>query len=804
QRYYQRYAILVDASLHDPASLARVSVPVKNGHAVPLSALGTVRTGVSPATAQTSYNGQHAVILNAFALPGADVVSLGAELKARLATIVPTLPSVVKFAPYWDQTTFIVESQKALRDAIMIGALLAIVVIYAFLRNFRLTLVAAAVVPLAMAIAIFVLQQAGQTLNLMSVGGLAVAVGLIIDDAIVVIENIARTMQEHPELEPPAAIERAMGQISTAMIAATTTTVVVFVPLALLTGVTGFFFRALASTMAASLIVSLGLALFVAPISAKVLLRGHKEHEHRDAIAAVLERYDGVLRWALSHRGIVAIGSVAVLVVTVFLLGRLPSDFLPKTDEGKFEIAYLLPVGTTLEASDAAAGSMERILTSDPAVVSVGRLTAVDTNGFSPTPQNVGLMRVTLVDPSKRPDYDSVSARLRDRLQSAIPSASYNFHQILEDQINGLQGSTSPIELDVRGADQQTLIALAGRITKAIAGVPGLVDLNNGVTYDNPSLRVAPDVTRLAALGLTTQDVGDALAARSQGTIATSVPESARVIPVRVRVAGTDSPLSGSTGLLAKGIPSALGEVTRLNTVRLSSNLDAENGQLLLRVTGNVGNGSLSSIVDGIDRRLASVPLPPGYSVAIGGQARSQAESFNQFLAVVSIAIALVFAVMLATFRSFRLPLVILTAIPLALIGVALALTLTGTPFNVSSFMGLLLLVGIVVKNGILLIDVANQRREQGASVEESLLAAGKTRLRPIVMTTLAAIGGLIPLALGIGQGAELEKPLAIAVIGGLSTATFFTLILIPVLYATFVGGAEARERRAAERMATA
>jgi CzcA family heavy metal efflux pump len=792
QRYYQRYAILVDASLHDPASLGRVSVPVKGGAAIPLSALGTVRLGVSPAADQTSYNGHHAVIVNGFALPGADVVALGNDLKARLEKIVPTLPSVVKFAPYWDQTTFIVESQRALRDSILIGALLAIIVIYAFLRNARLTLVAAAVIPLAMAIAIFALQQAGQTLNLMSVGGLAVAVGLIIDDAIVVIENIARTIREHPNLAPRAAIERAMAQISTAMIASTTTTVVVFVPLALLTGVTGFFFRALASTMAASLIVSLGLALFVAPIAASVLLRGHHEKEHRDVIAIVLEKYDGVLRWALSHRRTVAAGSVGVLVVTVFLLGRLPSDFLPKTDEGKFELAYRLPVGTTLEASDAAATSMEKIVTSDPAVVSVGRLTAVDTNGYSPTPQNIGLLRITLVAPSQRADYDVVSARMRARLEAAIPSAAYDFHQILEDQINGLEGSTSPIEIDIRGNDQQTLIGLAGKVTKAIADVPGLVDLNNGVTYDNPSLRIAPDTTRLAALGITTQDVGDAMAALSQGTVATSVPESSRVIPVRVRVAGADSPLDAATGLLAKGIPSALGEVSRLNTVRLASNLDAQNGQLLLRVTGNVNNVSLSGVVDGINRALVKVPMPPGYSTEIGGQAKTQAQSFSEFLSVVAIAIALVFAVMLATFRSFRLPLVVLAAIPLALIGVAVALTVTGTPFNVSSFMGLLLLVGIVVKNGILLIDVANQYRKGGASVEESLLAAGKTRLRPIVMTTLAAIGGLLPLALGIGQGAELEKPLAIAVIGGLSTATFFTLILIPVLYATFMGRKEA------------
>lgn len=798
QQNYQRYAILVDASLRDVASLSAVAIPTKNSTSVPLSALGTVKIGVSPTVAQTSFNGHHGVIVNAYALPGADVVVMANDLKARLATVLPTLPRIVKFDPYWDQTTFIINSQTALRDAILIGALLAIIVIYVFLRDWRLTLVAGAVIPLAMSIAIFVLQISGQTLNLMSVGGLAVAVGLIIDDAIVVIENIARTMREHPDLGVRDAVERAMAQIAGPMIASTTTTVVVFVPLALLTGVAGFFFRALASTMAASLIVSLGLALFVAPIAATLLLRGRRQHDERaDAIGAVLGRYDHVLRWALGHRLAVAAGSVAVLVVTVVLLARLPSEFLPKSDEGKFEIGYILPVGTTLEASDASATTMEQVIVSDPAVVSVGRLSGVDTNGFSPTPQNVGLLRVTLVDPSKRQNYDDVSNHLRDRLQAAIPSAAFDFHQILEDQLNGLEGSASPIEIDIHGPDQQTLIHLADSVVSAINGVPGLVDTNNGVVYDNPSLRIAPNAARLAGLGLTAADVTDAYTALAQGTVATTVPQSTRVVPVRVSVRGTQPLLDPSAPLLAKGVPSAIGSVATLNTVRLASDINADNGQLVVRVTGNT-SGSLSSIVAGIRQRLTRVHLPAGYSLEIAGQAKTQAQSFNEFLTVIAIAVALVFAVMLATFRSFRLPLVILTAIPLALIGVALALALSGTPFNVSSFMGLLLLVGIVVKNGILLIDVANRRRAEGDSIEDSLLAAGKTRLRPIVMTTLAAIGGLVPLALGIGQGAELEKPLAIAVIGGLSTATIFTLIVIPVLYAAFMGRSSADVRQPA------
>jgi CzcA family heavy metal efflux pump len=793
QQYDQKYAVLIDGALRDRASLGAVQVQGKSGAPVPLSSLGTIALGVSPVTDQVSINGHHAVIVNAYALPGADTVKMAAAFRARLNAVVPRLPRDITLTAFWDQTTLIVASQQALRDAILLGALLAIIVIYAFLRNFRLTLVAAAVIPLAMAIALLALQLTGQTLNLMSVGGLAVAVGLIIDDAIVVIENIARNRRDFPERSLDETIELSMNQLAAAMIASTTTTVVVFLPLALLTGVTGFFFRALAFTLAASLIVSLGLALFIAPIVARALLSRETVHESKvDPIGTFLGRYEGVLRWALAHRAIVATGSAGVLIVTIALLARLPSDFLPKMDEGQFEIAYTLPVGTTLQASDAAATRMERIVIADPAVADVGRLTGIDSNGLSPTPPNAGLLRVRLRPASQRAGYGAVSARLRDQLSGAVPSALYDFHQILEDLINDLSGTPAPIEIVVQGPEQQTLIDLATRIAERIGDVKGVVDASSGVTYDSPSLRIAPRGPALAALGLSSGDLGDAVSALGQGTIATSLPGLQTLVPVRVLVgsAGGEGTgvLNAGTPVYAKGATAAIGDIATLTKQRLSSDITTQNGQLQIHVTANFEGASLSSVTAGIRQALRTIALPPGYTATIGGQALSQSQSFSEFVNVIGIAVALVFAVMLATFRSFRLPLVILTAIPLALIGVALGLFVTGTHINVSSFMGLLLLVGVVVKNGILLIDVANRRRVEGATVSDALVAAGKTRLRPIVMTTLAAIGGLFPLALGIGQGAEMERPLAIAVIGGLSTATIFTLIVIPVLYAAFAG----------------
>ncbi len=725
------------------------------------------------------------MVVNFYGLPGADAVKMADEVKRRMASIQTRLPAGVSLYRYWDQTDLVVESQRSLRDAILIGAVLAVLVILVFLRNLRITLVTAIVIPIAMSIAIFVMSRLGQTLNLMSVGGLAVAVGLIIDDAIVVVENIARNLHLYPNMRKSDVVVLSMGELAAPMAASTFTTVVVFVPLLLLTGVSGFFFRALALTLASALIVSLLLALFVTPLLATWLMREDEEHkEDTGLIARLLSRYEPLLRWTLRHRIAVYGASAIVLIATVVLLSHLPSDFLPHLDEGQFEVGYAMPVGTTIQASDAAATTLERIAMQDPAVASVGRFTGIDTNGYSPTQVRQGTIRIRLKPQGQRPPYEVVSDRLRDRFSAAVPAAQLDFHQILEDMINDMSGAPSPIEVTLSGPDQLTLVNLATTLAGKFSNVPGLTDAFSGVIYDDPTVRIDPNGARLAALNISANDLGTALQAASQGTLATNVAGSLNLIPVRVSLAD-----SGTTDLAQTLLPTpsgvvSLGSVAQLRSNRLSTDITEINGQRVMRISANYGGASLSSVVAGVQKVLRASPLPPGYSAAIGGAYEAQQQSFREFVEVILIAVLMVYALMLMTFKSFRLPVVILTAIPLALIGVALGLFVTGTAFNVSSFMGLLLLVGLIVKNGILLIDVANRRRQEGASVQDALVAAGRTRLRPIVMTTFAAIGGLLPLAFGIGAGSAMEQPLAIAVIGGLSTATAFTLVVIPVLYA--------------------
>ncbi|MBV8116738.1 MAG: efflux RND transporter permease subunit [Candidatus Eremiobacteraeota bacterium] len=752
---------------------------------VPLDSLGVTHLGVAPMTAQMSYDATHAVALNFYALPGADSVRMAGEIKRRFAQLALQLPAGVQPHLYWDATDLIVASQESLRDAILVGAVLALAVIFFFLRNLRMTLVAAIVIPAAMAIAIAALAAFGETLNIMSVGGLAIAVGLIIDDAIVVIEGIARTLRESPELPLRDAVIATMRRLIPPMTASTLTAVVVFVPLSLLGGVSGAFFRALALTLTCALLVSLALALFVTPILFRVLLGRATPHDENPAVARALDRYEPVLRWALARRGSVYALAAGVLVLTVALVAVLPSDFLPQLDEGEFEIDYQMPVGTTLDASDAAATRMERVVTSDPAVAAEGRFTGIDTNGFSPTPVRSGILRVKLKPPRVRDGFEQVADRLRDRLAAAVPSAQIAVHQILEDAINDVSGMPSPIEIVVSGNDQATLIAIATRIADGISSVPGIADPYSGVAQDDPTQRVTPDLNRMVRNGGDSATLADALAARTQGTIATSLTSAAMLVPVRVTVAGSDAATGGTPQRVSLSSGTlALSQLAATNVDRTSTDVTQINGRRAIIVTANTRGANLSATIASVRSSIARAALPPGYTAEIAGAYQAQQDSFRQFAAVIAIAILLVFFVMLAAFGSFRQPLVILAAVPLAPIGVALGLTVTRTAFNVSSFMGLLLLVGLVVKNGILLIDATNRNRLAGMDVTAALVHGARERLRPILMTTLAAIFGLLPLAFGIGAGAAMERPLAIAVVGGLSTATLFTLVLIPVLYA--------------------
>jgi CzcA family heavy metal efflux pump len=779
----QRSVVFAGEALNDEKTLGNVAVFDRQASRfVPLNSLAKIAVGDVETSRQASFGGVPAVIMSAYPIIGADTVSLEREIEARIPQLASVLPADAHITKYWDQTRLIVASQNSLRDSILLGAFLALVIIYIFLRSVGMTLVAGAIIPVAMAMTILVIERAGMSLNLMSIGGLAIAVGLIIDEVIVVIESIARELAQSPKTERGPAIMRATGRIARPLIASTAANVVVFLPLILLTGIPGFFFRALAITLGTALIISIFLSLVVAPILTDKFLRSRRAH--RPGLVSLEPWYARILGWALKHRPAVYVGAVAVLAATVLLFTQLESDFLPGLEEGEFEIIYALPAGTSLAATDRIVRGFEQTILADPAVDLVGRLTGVDTDGYELTPQSAGTIRISLKK-SATDEFEQVSDRMRDAMTKAAPGASFEFHQLLEDQLNDLSGAPEAIQLSVIGPDQEKLIAIADRLTDEIGKIPGVVDAFNGVVDGNQTVRVSPNSN--GANGMTLNQLSDGLGAAIGGIVATSVNYDGSAIPVRVRLAGNAPDVAlDQLAIPVGGALSPLGSVATIGKPTGVSEVFERNGARMLLVTAGIEDASLSEVIPLVQQAVAAVPMPPGYHVELGGAYKAQQASFREFATVLSIAVILVFFVLLATFNSFRLPLVILATIPLAPIGVVLALWLTDTSINVSSFMGLLLLVGIVVRNGILLMDAANRRRNEGATVHEALIGAGVERLRPILMTAFAAIGALLPLALGIGTGSEMERPLAIAVIGGLLTSTAFTLVMIPVLYAGF------------------
>jgi multidrug efflux pump subunit AcrB len=758
----ERLLVVPAEGPRDFGSLAALGIPDRRRPGtVALSSLGRVRVRDESTNEQASFDAVHAVIINAYPEISADAVRLKGDVERRLPALLRVLPHDTTISIAWDQTRLILASQRGLREEMAAGALLALAIIYLFLRNRALTLAAAVVLPLAIALTVLLLVGAGLSLNLMTIGGLAIAIGLAIDEAIVVVEAIAReTAVASGDVRP--AIERAVRRIARPLLAATAANVVVFLPLGYLSGIPGFFFRALSITLGIALVVSIALSLFVAPLLACAF--GLGAARTRAGGLRLEKAYVVVLRWSLRRAWFVYGAAVCVFVVTALMLVRLPTDFLPSVDEGQFEIKYALPAGMSLDASDALATGIERAVLADPAVAHEARLSGVDTNGYVATPPDAGTIRVILRPGA--PPFDVVAGRLRIAIANVNQYVALEVHQLLEDQINDLTGAPEPIQLNVRGPKGRVIGDIATRLADHISDLRGVVDAFDGVIYEARTIAAIPRPGDSAAgAGAFASD----LRARTSGIVATTLDIRGASVPVVVRLADR----------------APLDRAALLGAPQLVTQVQEENGVRIDRVTAGIEDADLSTVIARIRHQISYDlrRLPPGYSIEIGGAVEAQQAAFREFALVLATAVTLVFAVLVLAFDSYRLPLVILAAIPLSPIGVACALALTHTPINVSSFMGMLLLVGIVVRNGILLIDGANRRRLEGQDAIEALEQAALERLRPILMTTCAALGALLPLAIGIGSGSEMARPLAIAVAGGLTTATAFTLILIPVLY---------------------
>ncbi len=789
----QSQIVLVSGAPQSPSDVAKIVVESRGGVPITVGDVATVHDALALQTALVSSRSRDTVLLNVYAQPGGNISQVDTDVAAALRREAPTLGAGASIRPYWNQAILVNDSVKSLRDSILIGTLLSVAVMWFFLGSIRSTLVAATVIPLTIATAFLFMRLFDQGLNLMTLGGLAIGVGLVIVDAIFVVENIYRHLQEG--VDRFESVRRGMAEIATPMIGSTVTTIVVFAPLALLSGVTGAFFIALSITLATALALSLFFALFITPLLSAYFLRAPKRlgeaprHPGARSMNWLLRRYEPGLRWLLRRPIVAFAGAAAILVLTGVIGSGLGSDFLPEMDEGAFEFNFTMPPGTSLGETDRALKQAEAVIGANPNVVGYARLTGLDPSGFFPAPPNAGNIRATMLERDKRKDgVDAILDDIRRDVGAKVPILKFSITQILQDLLNDLSNTPGTIEIKILGSDETRLEAIAKDVDDRIAKVPGVVDDFDGIVYSTPDTLVRLKPLAGSRAGFTTTSLTAAVQAGFDGVVATTIPRLPLPVPVRVRYAVPWNDLSlrdlqtlpvvapnGSSYSL-----SSLADVVALGT---TTERNEENLEQIVRVTANVSGRDLGGTIADIRTALRGVRIPEGYRLVYGGRYALQQQSFAEFGTAIAIAILLVFITMVFEFRGFRIPIVVISSVPLALFGVVIALRVTNIPLNVSSFMGLILLVGGVVKNGILLFDEVDKSVVRGDTPEEAMVRAGRTRMRPIIMTTLTSLLGVVPLAIGLGAGSEMQKPLAVATIGGLVFSTFFTLYLMPAFY---------------------
>lgn len=790
QKDYLQYLVLTNSQFASLDDIRNTVVSVDNQVPVRLGDIAEVRDGVLDRTMLVSGNGQPAALINVSRQIGGNILDLVGQIKGFIANLGSAIPSTLHISIVYDIAEFVQESIGNIRDAVLIGALLAVFVLFVFLREWRTTLIASVTLPLCVVGTFFFLLVSSGTLNLMSLGGLAIAIGLIIDDAVVIIENIYRHLGSGESAE--VAAEAGTRELIGAVVSSTATTLVVFLPLGLLKGFVGDFFRALCITLGVSILLSLIFALTLIPLLAQRFLT-HRAHRESSVgfMAPVNRAYEKSVRWALHHRAIVAGATLVLIGAGVFFYTRLETGFLPDMDEGGFVLDYLTPPGTSLAETDRIVREIEARVAKLPEVAAYSRRTGAEM-GLYATEQNKGDILVRMKPRSERSrSTEEVMDDMRDQIAKNITGVDVEFSQILQDMLGDLEGTPEPVEVKLFGNDLPTLESLAAEIGPKIQKVQGVVDFK-GIQKGNPEIEFHVDPQRAGRVGLTVEQVSAQVSAGLLGITETSLRQADRTVDIRVRFPDWFRKDYNSIRQFPIVTPAKqivpLDSLGPVEEVQGENQLLRENQRLMVVMTARLENRDLGSAMTDVQRVLDQTRFPTGSTYELGGQFESQQESFRELLYVLGLALAAVFTVLVIQFRGFRPSLIILSAAPLSLIGVFGMLVITGTPLNVSSFMGIILMIGLVVKNGIILFEYVHKLLdEEHLPLDEALVMAGRIRVRPILMTTLATLFGLLPLALGLGSGAELQKPLALAVTGGLLLSTFITLLVMPVMYSLVV-----------------
>ena len=815
ERNHQLVLGLISGQVRTPGEIADTVIKTTvAGIPVRIGDVAKVVPGVRPVYRIVTANGKPAVLLNINRQPDSNTMAVAREVHDTVEQLRKSLPAGIEMRPFYDQSILVGDAIKSVRDAILIGLLLASIILVVFLHDWGTSVVAGLVIPVTILVTFIALKLFGETFNLMTLGGLAAAVGLVIDDAIVVVENIV--LHRDAGQGRLQAIRSALREITIPLVGSTITPVVVLLPLVSITGVYGTFFRALALTMGISLFTSLALALSWTPTLSSYFIRKHRFEEEAPAadeesiselLAAeeaslggkfrkIIDFHQHWLRRGLQKPLWLAGLAVALIAVSYVCYRFSGSDLMPEMDEGAFTLDYWTPPGSSLSETNRMVLHIEQIAKSVREVESTSRRTGAELGPAAVTEANRGDILVKLKQDRKR-GIDEVMEDIRQRVVAQEPAVRVEFVQILQDMIGDLTGEPQPITIKLFCQDPELLQTWAPKVAEAIRydekthkGVEGVVDVLNGIenTISGPGVIFQVEPAVAARAGFTPEEVAtDATALVEGEPAATPVVSNDRVYTVRVRFpadkrasleAISDTLLTSTSGHTA-----TLGSLAKVTELPPQNEVRRENLLRAVSVTARTEGTDLGSAIAGVKKAVEGLHLPPSIRVEYGGTYQQQQKSFNDLLFVLALAIVLVFTVLLFEFRTFAAPVAILSSALLSTSGVFIALLITRTTFNVSSFMGLIMVVGIVAKNGILLLDADQKLRATGASAEDAMLQASRRRMRPIVMTALATVAGMLPLAFALGAGSQMLQPLAIAVIGGILISMVLSLVITPAVH---------------------
>ncbi|KVC41135.1 transporter [Burkholderia pseudomultivorans] len=792
--HYKLYLVVADTTITSLDTLRNAVVSSAGGNQVRVGDVATVSRGTVPQWIRVTADGQDAVLVNVFQQPGANSVAMAAAIRAKLADFQKQMPAGVHLANWYDQSQLVIASASSVRDAILIGVVLAAFTLFVFLRNWKITAIAVALVPVVMSATILLLDVFGMGFNIMTLGGMAAAVGLVIDDAIVMIEHIARRMREAGAHAFHGRVMSAALEFTRPLAGSSAATLIIFVPLAFLSGVTGAFFKALSITMASALFISFVVSWLAIPILCDHWLTAADAEEHRESrFAHWLNTRYATLVERVSRRPVLALaGIVPLVVVAVFAFTRVGSGFMPSMDEGGFVLDYHTAPGTSITETDRLMREIETIIRRNPNVATYSRRTGAGLGGDLNEP-NKGDFFVRLKSGSREP-IETVMEEIRSKVEANVPGVNVELAQLMEDLIGDLTAVPQPVQIKIYSDDANVLDATAQRVAARIGRIPGIVDVDDGINPagDALDLHIRPDAA--AAEGMDPQSIAQQVSDLLEGSVATQFQQGPKTVGVRVRVSNAMRMNDTGLGALQIHAPDGhlfpLDRVTDRITVSGQPEISRDNLKRMVAVTARIDGRDLGSTIADVQHALGDANLlPRGVYYELGGLYQQQQIAFRGLIAVFGAAVALVFGLLLFLYERFRVALAVM-AMPLCATGaVFIGLWVTGIELNISAMMGMTMIIGIVTEVAIFYVsEFQGLVRDEGMAPDAALLAAGRNRLRPIAMTTIAAILALLPLAFALGQGSAMQQPLAVAIISGLIVQLPLVLLVLPALLGMLLG----------------